>query len=119
PLDTAAAPRGTSGAVLGYPGGGPFTAVPAALLGGLQAVDHDIYGRNITTRDIYTVQADVQPGNSGGPFISSTGQVIGIVFSASTAYANVGYALTGSEVGPDISKGVHLTSGVSTETCAG
>lgn len=119
PLDTAAAPRGTAGAVLGYPGGGPFTVVPAALLGGLQAVDRDIYGRNATTRNIYELQADVQPGNSGGPFIASDGAVVGVVFSASTTYANVGYALTGGEVAPDIDKALHLTSGVSTQTCAG
>ncbi|HLJ08294.1 MAG TPA: MarP family serine protease [Acidimicrobiia bacterium] len=119
PLDAASAPRGTAGAVLGYPGGGPFTVVPAALLSSLSAVDRDIYGRNATTRSVYELQADVRPGNSGGPFISSTGYVIGVVFSASTTYPNVGYALTGAEVAPDISKAIHLTSGVSTQTCAG
>ncbi len=34
------------------------------------------------------------PGNSGGPLLGPGGQVIGVVFSRSTVYPNVGYALT-------------------------
>ena len=41
--------RGTQGAVLGYPGGGPLQIVPAGVLGEVVAVGRDIYGRSITT----------------------------------------------------------------------
>ena len=46
------------------------------------------------TRGVYALDADVLPGNSGGPLIGPGGQVIGVVFSRSTVYQDVGYALT-------------------------
>lgn len=118
PLYLGDAPRGVTGAVLGYPGGGPFTAEPAVLLEGLPATGPDIYGRHVNTRDLYEIQADVRPGNSGGPFMSSSGQVIGVVFSASVTLNNVGYALTGKQVAPDINRAKNLTAAVSTQTCS-
>lgn len=117
-LDTSDAPRGTEGAVLGYPGGGPFTYVPAVELDVLTAIGKDIYNRATTSRSVYELQAAVRPGNSGGPFMGSNGQVMGVVFSESTTYPNVGYALTGREVAPDINKALGLTSAVSTQTCS-
>jgi S1-C subfamily serine protease len=118
-LDVADAPRGTTGAVLGYPGGGPFTYVPAIELESLDATGRDIYGHNITVRSVYELQADVRPGNSGGPFMSSNGQVIGVVFSASVTFPNVGYALSGKEIAPDVNKALNLTAAVNTQTCSG
>lgn len=112
------APRGTTGAVLGYPGGGSFTYVPAALLQQTKAVGRDIYNQNVTTRDVYEVQADVRPGNSGGPFMSAKGQVLGVVFSASVTQQNIGFALTGAEVGPEIDRGASQTSAVGTGACS-
>ena len=46
------------------------------------------------TRGVYALDATVEPGNSGGPLVGPGGQVIGVVFSRSTVYPNVGYALT-------------------------
>ena len=43
---------------------------------------------------MYALNADVLPGNSGGPLVGPGGQVVGVVFSRSTVYPNVGYALT-------------------------
>ena len=117
PLQRADAPRATSGAVLGYPGGGNFTSVPAALLAEIEATGRDIYNQNVTTRSVYEIQADVRPGNSGGPFVTSAGQVVGVVFSASVYLPNVGFALTGKVVGPEIDRAQNQTSGVSTGAC--
>lgn len=93
-FDTSAQPRGTAAAVLGYPGGGGFKARSAAVLSKFLATGHNIYGTGLTTRSIYELQADIIPGNSGGPLITERGKVIGVIFAESTSYKNVGYALT-------------------------
>ncbi len=93
-LDPHLVPRGTQIAVLGYPGGGPFTALPGGVMTEFRAVGRDIYGRGLTNRAVYEIQANVEPGNSGGPMVTSNGTVLGIVFSKSTAQKNVGFALT-------------------------
>jgi S1-C subfamily serine protease len=58
------------------------------------AIGKDIYNSGTVTRGVYALNADVLPGNSGGPLVGPGGQVIGVVFSRSTVYQNVGYALT-------------------------
>lgn len=117
PLERTNADRGTGGAVLGYPGGGTFTAVPAALLSEIEATGRDIYNQNVTTRSVYEIQSDVRPGNSGGPFVTSSGQVVGVVFSASVYLQNVGFALTGKEIAPEIDRAQTQTAGVNTGAC--
>jgi S1-C subfamily serine protease len=104
PLKLAAAnvPRGTVGAVLGYPGGGSFTVSPAAVLERQNAIGRNIYDRGSVRRDIYSLQAQVRPGNSGGPFITPDGVVVGVVFATSLTDSNVGYALTSAEVVPEL-----------------
>jgi S1-C subfamily serine protease len=94
--------RGQGGAVLGYPGGGRFTAGPGAVLRRFSAIGRDIYGRELSRRDVYQLQAAIRQGNSGGPFVRSDGVVLGVVFAASTTEGNVGYALTSVEVAPHV-----------------
>ena len=84
----------TPGAVLGYPGGGGFNVDPATIMQSFTAVGRNIYNQGETQRQVYEIKANVIPGNSGGPIISNTGQVMGIVFAQSTTYNQVGYALT-------------------------
>lgn len=57
--------------------------------------------------NVYTIRADVQPGNSGSPLLSSDGRVYGVVFAASTAGTETGYALTAPEIRSDADKGAH------------
>lgn len=110
--------RGTSAAVLGYPGGGPFDAEPGAVLAQIVAIGRNIYGQGLTDRSVYEVQALVRPGNSGGPLVEPNGDVVGIVFSRSTAFNDVGYALTSPSVLPDITAAEGRTATVSTGNCA-
>jgi S1-C subfamily serine protease len=86
--------RGTQAAILGYPEDGPLTVDPAGVTAEITAVGRDIYNNGLVTRGVYAVDADVLPGNSGGPLVAAGGQVIGVVFSRSTVYGSVGYALT-------------------------
>jgi S1-C subfamily serine protease len=101
-LASGQAPRGQGGAVLGYPGGGRFTAGPGAILRRFSAIGRDIYGRELTRREVYQLQATIRQGNSGGPFVRQDGVVLGVVFAASTTESNVGYALTSREVLPKV-----------------
>ncbi|MDB5178675.1 MAG: Colicin production protein [Patescibacteria group bacterium] len=116
PLDPNIEPRGTVGAALGYPGGGDFTASPAAILDRITATGRNIYDAGLVRRDIYELQALVRPGNSGGPLVAPDGSVIGVIFATSTVNGNLGYALTSAEVLPDFREAA--TSGsVSGGTC--
>jgi S1-C subfamily serine protease len=97
-LDPVQVSRGVQAAVLGYPGGGAFTAVPAGVLAEFEAQGRDIYGQGLTLRNVYEIQALVRPGNSGGPLVQPDGDVIGVVFSRSTTNDDIGYVLTSPEV---------------------
>lgn len=95
PLELAASalPRGTQGAVVGYPGGGSLTVSAAAIASDMDARGRNIYGEGLVSRRVYEIDADVEPGSSGGPFVTASGEVAGVVFSRSTAYRGVAYAL--------------------------
>lgn len=108
----------TAIAVLGYPGGGPFTAKPGAILDHFKATGRNIYGRNAASRDVYEIRAEVKPGNSGGPIVDIDGTVVGMVFAESTSYENVGYALTAKSILPALDSAVQRNQPASTARCA-
>lgn len=110
--------RGQGGAILGFPGGGRFSAGAAAVLREFQAIGRDIYGRSVTRRNVYQLQASVRQGNSGGPFVREDGVVLGMVFAASTSDPNVGYALTSLEVAPRVDEAAARTGAADTGPCA-
>ncbi len=125
PIDTTAVNRGTSGVVLGYPEGGPFDYRPAAVAASFSATGLDIYGKTQTVRQVYQIDAVVQPGNSGGPLISSgdaalhipDGTVIGVVFARSTINPDVGYALAMAAVKADVDRVAPASPPVRTGGC--
>lgn len=117
-LNTTTADQGTPGAVLGYPGGGAFTAKVAAVMEEFTATGRNIYGQGQTNRDVYELKADVIPGNSGGPLVATDGSVIGVVFAESTEYNHVGYALTMPQVVHEINQAKASNSPVTTGSCA-
>ena len=109
------ASHGTDAIVAGYPQNDPFTAVPARIGSVLRANAPNIYSTVYVTRDIYSLRAQVRPGNSGGPLLATNGDVYGIVFAASMDSPDTGYALTANEVWPDAQRGEHLTTTASTQ----
>lgn len=115
--DTTAADN-TPSVVLGFPGGGNFSAAPALVLSSFTATGRNIYNEGQTNRSIYEVKAKVIPGNSGGPLINSKGTVIGIIFAESTTYNNVGYALTMQQPLSEIHQALKKDQSVSTGVCA-
>lgn len=108
----------TPGVVLGYPGGGNLNAQAASIMERFTAVGRNIYGSGASAREIYSLQAHVIPGNSGGPLIGADGSVLGIVFATSTAYNNVGYALTGHQVSSELAQAERSTSTYTTGACS-
>lgn len=110
--------RGAQGAVMGYPHGGPFRAGGAVVLSRRDALGRDIYGRSLTTRTIYLLRAEVEPGNSGGPVVDAAGTVIGVVFARSAANSDIGYALPSDEVTSRIRPALEERRRVSTGECA-
>ena len=108
---------GASAVVAGYPEDHGFTQ-DAARIGGTQnAVGPDIYQTGQVNRQIFEIRANVEPGNSGGPLLSPSGTVYGVVFAAAVDAQNTGFALTASEVSADAQAGANQTFPTSTQGC--
>jgi len=118
PLNTAVQASGTPGAVLGYPGGGGFTAKPAAILEDFEAEGRNIYNQGSSIRHIYSLKANVQQGNSGGPLLGKDGTVLGVMFAKSTSYDQIGYALTMQKVADALEASKSRTQSVGSSACA-
>lgn len=110
-------PAGSDAAIEGYPFGGPFTAGGASVVSVSTANVPDIYGAATTQREVYTLAADVKEGNSGGPLLTVDGAVAGVVFARNAQTANVGYALTMSELDPVAAEAAGLSDTVGSGDC--
>ena len=109
---------GDNAVVAGFPEDGPFTPVAARIRQEIQAQGQDIYQRGSATRDIFSLYAQVLQGNSGGPLLTSTGEVYGVVFAKSLEDSSTGYALTANQVSNDAHQGASAFSAVDTQGCA-
>ena len=83
----------------------------------IQAHGSDIYGRPGTSREVYSLYAQVRPGNSGGPLLSTDGRVVGVIFAKSLDDASTGYALTMNEARPVLDAASSASSPVDTGAC--
>jgi S1-C subfamily serine protease len=108
---------GNDAVVAGFPEDGPYSVTPVRIRGVERARGPDIYQDANVTREIYAVRGEVQPGNSGGPLLSKSGQVAGVVFGKAVNSSTTGYALTAAQVAADASAGRTATSQVSTRGC--
>lgn len=113
------AKTGASVVVLRYPGGGNFTATPARIRELIKLSGPDIYRDPApVTRDVYTIRASVEQGNSGGPLIDLDGHVLGVVFGAAVDDPDTGFVLTADEVASQLAR-VGDTQLVGTGSCVG
>jgi S1-C subfamily serine protease len=104
--------------ILGYPNDGPFNAQPARIRSEQRLRSPDIYGRGTVTREVFSVRGLVRPGNSGGPLVSRSGEVLGVIFAASVSDKQTGYALTADQVADAATRGLSATGRVSSGNCA-
>jgi S1-C subfamily serine protease len=104
--------------VAGFPRNGPFHADPARIRDELNARGPDIYDSGQVVRQVFSLFAEVEPGNSGGPLLSPAGDVYGVIFAKSLEDAQTGYALTAEEVRRDAVEGRRSADRVPTGPCA-
>jgi S1-C subfamily serine protease len=100
-------PDGRGGAILGYPENGPFDVQAGRIGQTEQVVTQDAYGRGPVSRLLTPLRGLVRPGNSGGPVVDSSGEVLTTVFAGTTgagppggygvANATVAHVLEGAD----------------------
>jgi S1-C subfamily serine protease len=108
---------GESAIVLGYPGGGPYTASPARVREVLNLNGPDIYRTGTVERQVYTVRGTVRQGNSGGPLVTENGQVLGLVFGAAVDDPDTGFVLTAAEIADELAQSMNAPVPVGTGAC--
>jgi S1-C subfamily serine protease len=109
--------RSAGAVVAGFPLNGPYRLDSARVRDVLTAKGADIYGSPGVVRQVYSLYAKVQPGNSGGPVLSPAGAVVGIVFARSLDDDRTGYAVTLDEARPVLDAANKSFSPVSTGGC--
>jgi len=115
PLAIADPATGSDVAVAGYPFGGPLELRSARVMSvGPITIEE---GGRTSTRDIMTLAADVDHGNSGGPVLTGDGAVGAVVFAKSESVANVGYAIPVSTLDPLAATAPSLDEPVDSGSC--
>ena len=113
---SAQANPGDNAVVAGYPLDHAFTAVPARIAGVLRAEGTSIYQAGHVDRQVYEIRA-LQPGDSGGPLLSPSGTVDGMVQDVDSGVPDTGFALTASYMQADAKAAASATAPVSTQSC--
>lgn len=107
-----------SAVVAGFPLDGPYRLDAARVRDVIEARGEDIYGERSSVREVYSLFARVQPGNSGGPLLSANGRVVGVVFAKSLDDDSTGYALTLDESRPVLEAAEGASTPVDAGACA-
>jgi S1-C subfamily serine protease len=108
---------GDDAVVDGYPFGGPFQTGPAEVLAISTEQIEDIYGTDTSAREVYSLAARVNPGNSGGPLLTTKGDVAGVVFARSASDDDLGYAMTNTELAPVVDKAAGFSEAIQPGSC--
>jgi S1-C subfamily serine protease len=109
--------RGSTGAILGYPGGGPLTVTAGAITATHDVVGPDIYGQGGGDRSVVELRAAIRRGNSGGPLVVEPGVVGAVVFGASRLDSDVGYAIGSDQALERLGPFIGATAAVGTGSC--
>jgi S1-C subfamily serine protease len=119
PLDIVQTPKsGTSAAILGFPGNGPYDVRAGRIGATREVITQDAYGQGPVRRSITSLRGAVRSGNSGGPMVDSEGRVVTTVFAATTSGPRGGFGVPNALVRAALAK-ASSSSGVSTGPCTG
>jgi S1-C subfamily serine protease len=80
-------------AILGYPKNGPYRAEPGRLGATRTVISQDAYGSGPVQRRITSVRGRIRSGNSGGPAVDDTGDVVATMFAATTSGTPGGFGV--------------------------
>lgn len=116
-LMTDAPQRGSTGAILGYPGGGELTVTAGAVTAAHLVAGPGIYGSGSSERSIIELRGVIRRGNSGGPLVVEPGLVGAVIFGASRLNPEVGYAIGADEATESIGPAIGATAAVDTGAC--
>ena len=107
------------GSVVGYPGGGTQLESPARVAEEIVADGTDIYRSTRTSRAIFVLASQLEPGDSGGPLIDTSGEVVGLAFAVDPGSDTTAYALTDEEIdaGIDVLTAAGTRAAVDTGRC--
>lgn len=114
-FDADPAQTGDDAVIAGFPAGGPYDIAAARIRDVINARGDDIYGKSGVEREVYSFRGNVRHGNSGGPLLTSSGEVLGMIFASGTD--RTGYALTADQLRLASNRGVRTDKPVSTGSC--
>jgi S1-C subfamily serine protease len=109
---------GTSAAILGFPGNGPYDVRAGRVGQTREVITQDAYGQGPVRRSITSLRGAVRSGNSGGPMVDADGQVVTTVFAATTSGPRGGFGVPNSIVRSALERAAS-SNGVSTGPCTG
>ncbi len=91
-------------AILGYPQNGPFEARAGRVGDTRTVLTGDALGRGPVERRVTSIRGVVQRGNSGGPAVNSSGEVVATIFAAQVGANDVAYGVPSSIVQSAVAK---------------
>jgi S1-C subfamily serine protease len=107
---------GTSAAILGFPGNGPYDVRAGRIGETREVITQDAYGDGPVRRSITSLRGAVRSGNSGGPMVDARGRVVTTIFAATTSGPRGGFGVPNSIVRAALGR-ARTSSGVSTGPC--
>jgi S1-C subfamily serine protease len=118
-LDLVTDPKsGTSAAILGFPGNGPYDVRAGRIGQTREVITQDAYGQGPVRRTITSLRGAVRSGNSGGPMVDAQGRVVTTVFAATTSGPRGGFGVPNSIAADALARAAG-SNGVSTGPCTG